>query len=83
MAGQDVIVKLGDRRNSGFCLKCGTDLIVVNDYQCCSECTEFIEQCLAKLKHKNKVMKGKVGGMGVIDKRSVLRQAVPIGTPVK
>ena len=83
MAGQEVIVKLGDRRNSGFCLKCGTTLIVVNDYQCCSECTEFIEHCLKKLEHKNKVKKGKVGGMGVIDKRQVLRQAVPIGKPVK
>ena len=83
MAGQEVIVKLGDRRNSGFCLKCGTDLMVVNDYQCCSECTKFIEQCLAKLEHKNKVMKGKVGGMFVVDKRRVLRQAVPIGESVK
>ena len=83
MAGQDVMVKLGDRRNSGFCLKCGSDLIVVNDYQCCSECTKFIEQCLAKLAHKNKVKKGKVGGMRVIDKRLVLRQVVPIGTSVK
>ena len=84
MAGQDVIVKLGDRRNSGFCLKCGTTLIEVNDYQCCSECTEFIEKSLVALEHKQKRSKdGKVGGMQVLDKRNVLRQVVPMGIPVK
>jgi len=85
MGGQEVIVKLGDRRNSGFCLKCGTLLIVpFNDYQCCSECTEFIEHCLKKLEYKQKVSKdGKVGGMAVADKRNILRQAAPMGIPVK
>ena len=35
---------IGDRRSTGYCIKCGTDLIVPwNDYQCCAECTKEIE----------------------------------------
>ena len=82
---REVIVKLGDRRNSGFCLKCGTLLVhPYNDYQMCVACTEFIEHCLKKLEHKRKIAKGKkIGGMAVLDKRNVLRQAAPMGVPVK
>ena len=85
MSGQEVIVTFGDRRNSGFCLKCGATLIQpYNDYQCCSECTEFIEGCLQKLAIKQKKSKSKkVGGMAVVDKRNVMRQVAPIGKPVK
>ncbi len=85
MGGQEAIVKLGDRRHSGFCLGCGTTLIQpANDYQCCSECTGEIEHALGKLEHKRKMAKdGKVGGMQVLDKRNILRQAVPMGIPVK
>jgi len=84
MSGKEVIVTLGDRRGSGFCLKCGTELIhPINDYQCCSECTEYIEHCLKELEYKSKRMKGKVGGMRVVDRRNIMRQVVPLGVPVK
>ena len=85
MKGREVIVTFGDRRNSGFCLKCGSLLIQpVNDYQCCSECTEYIEWCLKKLEHKARhAKKGKIGGMRVVDRRNILRQVKPIGVPVK
>ena len=80
MKGREVIVTLGDRRNSGFCLKCGATLIQPwNDYQCCAECTEYIEKCLYQLELKNKQKKGKVGGMKVVDRRNILRQVRPIG----
>jgi len=85
MGGQEVIVKFGDRRNSGFCLQCGTTLLhPYNDYQCCVECTNYIEHCLLQLEKKRKRAKGKkIGGMQTLDKRSVLRQAIPMGIPVK
>jgi len=84
MAGKEVIVQLGDRRGSGFCLKCGTDLIVPwNDYQCCAECTKYIEHCLLELKYKNQRKKGKVGGMRAVDRRNIMRQVRPLGVPVK
>jgi len=84
MGGQEVIVTLGDRRNSGFCLMCGTDLIRPwNDYQCCSECTKKIEWAIAETERKNRAKKGKVGGQMVVDRRRILRQVAPIGKPVK
>lgn len=80
---REVIVQLGDRRNSGFCLKCGSLLIhPYNDYQCCVECTAFIEDCLKRLAYKQSKNE-KVGGMGVVNKANVARQVVPLGVPVK
>jgi len=59
------IETLGDRRNSGFCLMCGTDLIVPwNSFQCCAKCTEYIEKCqvaaIEKAKTPNRVKKGTI-----------------------
>ncbi len=85
MGGREVIVKFGDRRHSGFCLQCGTLLVhPFNDYQCCTECTNYIEHCLVELERKRgRAKDGKIGGMQVLDKRNVLRQVVPMGIPVK
>ena len=57
------IETLGDRRNSGFCLMCGTDLITPwNNFQCCVKCTEYIEECqkaaIEKAKTPNRAKKG-------------------------
>jgi len=59
------IETLGDRRNSGFCLMCGVDLITPwNNFQCCSKCTEYIEECqkaaIEKAKTPNRAKKGMV-----------------------
>lgn len=81
--GRNLVITLGDRRNSGFCLKCGTGLIPpYNDYQCCSSCTKEIMEAITELKHKSKAKKGKVGGK-LVDRRAILRQVVPIGKPIK
>lgn len=85
MGMREVIVTLGDRRNSGFCLKCGALLIQpYNDYQCCSKCTAYIQDCIKQLNIKKaKAKDGKVGGMRLIDNRNILKQVSPIGIPVK
>lgn len=82
---REVIVGIGDRRNSGFCLKCGTTLIhPFNDYQCCVECTNFIVDCIKKLDYKkHHARDGKVGGSAVVNKANVARQVVPLGVPIK
>ena len=59
------IETLGDRRNSGFCLMCGTDLILPwNKFQCCTKCTKYINECqiaaFEKAKTPNRVKKGVV-----------------------
>jgi len=59
------IETLGDRRNSGFCLMCGSDLIVPwNNFQCCAKCTAYIEECqkaaIEKSKNPNRAKKGMV-----------------------
>ncbi len=73
---------MGDRLNSGFCLKCGAFLLLPwNDYQCCSGCTKAIEQALAAFNHKRRANR-KVGSMRV-HRAAINRQAVPIGVPVK
>ena len=80
--GREVIVQLGDRRNSGFCLSCGTSLIVpYNDYQCCPNCTLMIEENLNIFRHKRKKQK-KVGTVQVQSKQ-ILRQVAPIGETIK
>jgi hypothetical protein len=71
-----VIIKPGDRLSTGFCLMCGTDLIVPwNDYQCCSKCTDKLEyhkkvaQISKPRKRKGRILKSK----------DVMRQVRPIG----
>jgi hypothetical protein len=81
MGGREVIVQLGDRRNSGFCLMCGTNLIEPwNDYQCCTKCTGVIKGNLAALKTKQ--MGGVKTGSFVITKDKIARQVAPLGEPV-
>ena len=70
-----MIKTLGDRRNSGFCLMCGADLITPwNNFQCCSKCTAYIEECqkaaIEKSKTPNRVKKGVF-----IQKNNILRPA--------
>ena len=73
---------LGDRLNSGFCLKCGTLLIQPwNDYQTCSACTADIERALNAFHHKRKLHK-KVGS-GRVHRAVIQKQMMPIGVPVK
>jgi len=73
---------LGDRLNSGFCLKCGSFLMLpMNDYQCCSGCTADIVRALAAFNYKRK-MNAKVGS-GRVHRAMINKQAMPIGVPVK
>lgn len=70
------IITLGDRRNSGFCLMCGTDLITPwNEFQCCHKCTKYIEECqvaaIEKAKVPNRVKDGTIltrGSFGLVKK---------------
>ena len=71
-----MIETLGDRRNSGFCMMCGTDLIVPwNDYQCCSKCTQYIEQSVKTIRMSKDTRRHKRS----ISSRDVMRQIKPIG----
>ncbi len=82
MGGQEVVVQLGDRRNSGFCLMCGTSLIEPwNDYQCCTKCTARIQESLQIFAIKRKNRKS----VGSFQKKStqILRQVEPMGVPIK
>ena len=82
MGAREVIVTLGDRRNSGFCLMCGTDLIVPwNDYQCCYKCTKIIQGNIRAMLQKKKM--GVKTGTSVLDKSQVARQVTSLGVPVK
>jgi len=67
---------LGDRRHSGFCLMCGTDLMIPwNDYQCCTECTKFIQECQTI----TRMSKDKRSRKKILNSRDIMRQAGPIG----
>jgi predicted amidophosphoribosyltransferase len=71
-----VIIRPGDRRNTGFCLMCGTDLIVPwNDYQCCSGCTDKLEY------HKKfaEMNKSKKRNRTILKSKEIMRQIKPIG----
>ncbi len=83
MSGQNVIIKLGDRRHSGFCVAgCGALLMEpFNDYQCCLGCTEEVERNLAAYRVKRQ--KNKKVGRIVVQSHQILRQVVPMGIPVK
>lgn len=69
---------IGDRRNTGFCIKCGTTLMIPwNDYQCCPGCTKELEY------HK-KVAEKKTGkttkvGKKILTRYAIMRQRKPIG----
>jgi len=85
-----VIVTFGDRKHSGFCLKCGTDILEpYNDYQCCVKCTRDIELAKVEQARKSKHYHGmgKItppnDGKICIQSQDILRQAMPIGVPVK
>lgn len=81
-----VVITLGDRRNSGFCIKCGDTLLEpFNDFQCCTGCTKTIHECqdhVAFAKQGGKKMPLKHGGI-VINKKDVLRQVAPLGVPTR
>ncbi len=82
MGGQEVIVQLGDRRNSGFCLACGTTLIQPwNDYQCCSNCTRSIQESLHQFELKRR--KQKSVGSRMVKSEQILRQITPVGVLVE
>jgi len=73
---------LGDRLNSGFCLKCGALLMMPwNDYQMCGTCTGETERALAAFYKKRKLYK-KVGS-GRVHRGQIHKQMMPIGVPVK
>ena len=73
-----IIIKPGERIHSGFCLMCGTDLIIPwNDYQCCTECTNKLEYHkktaqMNKGKHRKKKR-------NILMSDKVMRQVRPIG----
>ena len=76
------IITMGDRRNSGFCLMCGTNLIQPwNDYQCCPVCTRTIVENLQAFESKRK--RQKTVGMRPVKSHQIKRQAVPIGVPIE
>ena len=69
---------VGDRRNTGFCIKCGTTLVIPwNDYQCCAECTRKLEY----LKKGAEKKKGKITKVGknILKSNAIMRQRKPIG----
>lgn len=73
---------LGDRLNSGFCLKCGSLLMLpCNDYQCCSECTKYILEALNKFNYKRKKTKRMNRGV-LVSENQIAKQIMPIGVPV-
>lgn len=81
-----VIVTYGDRKHSGFCIMCGTDLLEpINDFQCCSKCTKIIETCQDNVRttkargDKMPHLKGRV----CINSGDVMRQVVPLGAPTR
>ena len=72
------IIRPGQRFGTGFCLMCGTDLIIPwNDYQCCTECTGKLEYH-KKLAERNSGKKNK-GKKHVMMSKDVMRQVRPIG----
>ena len=76
------LIRMGDRRNSGFCLMCGTNLIQPwNDYQCCSDCTRTITENLQAFERKRKRQKSV--GMRSAKTHQIKIQAVPIGVPIE
>ena len=69
---------VGDRRNTGFCIKCGSDLqIPWNDFQCCTKCTKKLEYLVKVTKDRKETVK-KVGKK-VLNRHAVMRQRKPIG----
>jgi len=69
---------IGDRKNSGFCIRCGKDLMIPwNDYQCCPDCTEFLKHH-KKLAEKRKVKSARVK-KNIISSSTIMRQRKPIG----
>ena len=73
---------LGDRLNSGFCLKCGALLFQPwNDYQCCSGCTNDILKALTAFEYKRKKRRY-MDKVLLVHKKYVAKQIMPIGVPV-
>jgi hypothetical protein len=73
-----MIEVIGDRRNTGFCLMCGTDLMIPwNDYQCCGECTKRIVSCRKKVESRE----GKVNKVrrDIVHKLKIAKQRKTIG----
>ena len=85
-----VLITVGDRRHSGFCLKCGTDLLEpYNDYHCCTKCTTEVEECQdhtafnkVNFTDKGEKMPVKPGRI-VIQSSEILRQVIPMGAPTR
>lgn len=72
-----MIIKPGDRRNSGFCLRCGALLMVTpwNDFQCCPPCTKLLEEIQRKVRSQRNV---KPVNKKVIHRANVRRQIAPL-----
>jgi hypothetical protein len=69
---------LGDRRNTGFCLMCGTDLILPwNDYQCCTKCTERLVGCRKTV--ENRKTKRTNVKKTIVHRGLIAKQRKPIG----
>lgn len=70
---------LGDRRNTGYCLRCGTYLMIIpwNEYQCCPPCTDIME-VVSRRELTRKKTKKDGGGRMVILKPSIMRQLRPM-----
>ncbi len=68
---------LGDRRNTGYCLMCGTLLMIEpwNEYQCCPKCTEIIETVVKSTIAKKDPVP--LGGKSILNK-SIMRQLRPL-----
>ena len=72
------IIRPGQRVGTGFCLMCGTDLIVPwNDYHCCTECTGKHEYH-KKLAQRNSGKKNK-GKKQAMTSDKIMRQIRPLG----
>ena len=70
---------LGDRRNTGYCLNCGTFLLIKpwNEYQCCPACTDIMETVSRRELNRKKTKKDG-GGRMVILKPFIRTQLRPM-----
>jgi len=63
---------LGDRRNSGFCLKCGAFVMAENEMQMCAGCQELVKT-ISRKASKDKPKKTKEARL-VIHKGDIFRR---------
>jgi len=74
-----MIIRPGDRRNSGLCLRCGAPLMIVpwNDFQCCPPCTKLLEEIQRRVRNA-KPGTVKPVNKKVINSKTVMRQVAPL-----